>query len=155
MTTIKDFEDYLIFQNSDIFSIKSNIFLKPWLDGKYYRVDLCKNGKSFTRRIHRLVGLTFIENPEDKPDVDHRDRNTKNNNISNLRWATKSENQQNTIVREANKLGIKNICFDKSKNRYKFKKTINKIKHEKLFKTLELAIIYKENYLELNPTLNF
>lgn len=50
--------------------------------------------------IHRLVACTFLENPENKPQVDHIDTNRINNNITNLRWVTNSENMLNPLTRE-------------------------------------------------------
>lgn len=47
-------------------------------------------------KIHRLVGEAFIPNPDNLPQIDHIDRNTANNNISNLRWVTARENMCNT-----------------------------------------------------------
>jgi hypothetical protein len=47
------------------------------------------------RGVHRLVAQTFIENPEQKLTVDHIDRNPKNNNLENLRWATHKEQMNN------------------------------------------------------------
>ena len=46
-------------------------------------------------KIHRLVALAFIPNPDNLPQIDHIDRNTANNNISNLRWVTSRENMRN------------------------------------------------------------
>ena len=53
----------------------------------YLRVCLSKNGKSKMCRVHRLIAETFIPNPENKPTVDHIDRNKLNNFVGNLRWA--------------------------------------------------------------------
>lgn len=50
--------------------------------------------------IHRLVAKAFIPNPENKPEVDHIDGNTKNNNVTNLRWVTSSENKNNPITKK-------------------------------------------------------
>lgn len=58
--------------------------------------------------IHRLVAETFIPNPENKPTVDHIDRNPNNNCLSNLRWATHSEQRDNSSqVLGAMDLGIR------------------------------------------------
>jgi hypothetical protein len=58
----------------------------------YCSIKLMKNGKRKTFYIHILVANHFINNPEMLPEVDHIDKNTKNNNIQNLRWVTRKEN---------------------------------------------------------------
>ena len=63
--------------------------------GGYKAVNLYLNGKMKTYKVHRLVALTFIANPDNKPCVDHIDGNRTNNNVNNLRWVTNSENQMN------------------------------------------------------------
>ena len=72
---IKNWEDlYKISNNGDVYSIRSKKYLKPRLsmDG-YKRVALYKDGKSYEYRIARLVAETFVENSEDKPQVNHKD----------------------------------------------------------------------------------
>lgn len=54
----------------------------------YYSVRL--NGKNLL--VHRLVAMAFIDNPENKPDVDHINGDRKDNRIENLRWVTAREN---------------------------------------------------------------
>jgi len=121
--------------------------LKPNDNGSGYEyVHLFKNGKGKTCYIHRMVALAFIPNPENKREVDHIDRCKTNNHVSNLRWATPSENQQNIGVQCDNKLGIKNICYHKSMNRYRFQKTIRGETIIRHFKTLDEAIEFKKQY---------
>lgn len=55
-------------------------------------VDLWKGGKPSHRLIHRLVGEAFIPNPNDYPQINHIDENTKNNRVENLEWCTGSQN---------------------------------------------------------------
>lgn len=59
----------------------------------YLRVTLRKENKHHHKYIHRLVALAFIDNTENKPQVNHKDNNPLNNELSNLEWCTNSENQ--------------------------------------------------------------
>lgn len=58
----------------------------------YLRVKLCKEGKTKMCSIHRLVAQAFLENPEVKEQVNHRDGVKTNNCVDNLEWCTCSEN---------------------------------------------------------------
>jgi hypothetical protein len=106
------------------------------------------NGKGKSCRIHRLIALHYIPNPENKPEVDHINRDRTDNRIENLRWATKSENMQNKGVAKSNKLGIKNIHYEEQygKSSYRYQKKINGKNIRKRFKTLEEAIQFKNEY---------
>lgn len=68
----------------------------------YLRVSLSALGKKSHFSVHRLVCGAFIDNPEGKPQVNHKDGNKKNNTISNLEWVDGSENIQHAI----NELGL-------------------------------------------------
>ena len=93
---IQDFEDYLINNKGTIISMKSGIphILKPFKSsqGKYLTITLCKNGKRYKKDIHKLVALHFVENPFNKPVINHKDHNTFNNYYKNLEWVTIQEN---------------------------------------------------------------
>ena len=84
----------------------------------YYSVKLRK-WPDFERSVlvSRLVALTFIENPENKPFVDHIDGNKTNNNITNLRWVTPLENTNNPST--INNLRIPLIKYNKSEEKRK------------------------------------
>lgn len=67
----------------------------------YLHVVLYKDGFCKTCRLNRLVAEAFVENPESKKEVNHKDGNKLNNNADNLEWVTSSEN-----IRHAYKKGI-------------------------------------------------
>lgn len=67
----------------------------------YQLVDLCKDGKKKTFKVHRLVAQEFIENPQNKPYINHKDGNPRNNNVQNLEWCTQKEN-----IRHAYRTGL-------------------------------------------------
>tara|TARA_R110000822_G_scaffold133729_1_gene271212 strand:+ start:244 stop:696 length:453 start_codon:yes stop_codon:yes gene_type:complete len=141
------YENYLIYEDGRVQNNKTKRYLKQYDNGRgYYQVNLCKEGKGKLHKIHRLVGLHYLANPDNKICLDHINRNSGDNRLENLRWATHSENQQNTGVRKDNTSGIKNISYSKSRDNYVYQKIIRGVRHEKSFKTLEEAIEYKNQY---------
>lgn len=72
--------------------------LKPKIDRYGYEtIVLTKDGIRKNYTIHRLVALAFIPNPENKQTVNHKDGNKRNNNVSNLEWATHKEQKTHEI----------------------------------------------------------
>lgn len=73
-------------------NIKGKILKPLETNSGYYRVDLKKEQKNNYVLIHRLVAETFIPNPNNLPNINHKDNNPKNNSITNLEWCTQSYN---------------------------------------------------------------
>lgn len=103
---IKDFEEYEINEKGQV--RRNSKILKPEIRTGYYSVGLCKNGKRIHKRIHRLVAETFIPNPDNLPQVNHRDENKLNNQLDNLEWCDNTYNSQ-----YPNNLSV--YCFDLDK----------------------------------------
>jgi len=104
---IENYPNYEISNCGLVMNSRGNI-LKPGINKQTkYEYVILSNGKKKCYDIHRLVAIAFIPNPENKREVDHIDRCKTNNHVSNLRWTTPSENNQNTGVSCNNKLGIK------------------------------------------------
>lgn len=92
---IEGFENYTISDDGIVTNIKTNknkTGTSNHAGNGYLYVDLYKNNKAKRFYIHRLVAKAFIPNPENKPQVNHKDGNTKNNTTSNLEWVTALEN---------------------------------------------------------------
>ena len=137
---IKDYPNYLIFRNGAVLSKGFDKFHPPRFlkhnvnqQTGYYYVNLYySHKKARPVYIHRLLGLHFIPNPNNKRCIDHVDRNRLNNSLSNLRWATASENNYNKgkyKLRKDNKCGYTGVTFSEKENRYRYK--------NKRYKTLE------------------
>ena len=111
---INGYPNYLIYEDGRVYSKKRKIFMKPFLINKGYKsIYLFKNNKRKHFLIHRLIALHYIPNPNNYPTVDHIDRNPLNNNISNLRWASSSMQNENRKV--FSNSGEKYICKTKKK----------------------------------------
>lgn len=85
----------------------------------YHMVNIIENdGKVKYTRVHRLVAESFLENPDNKLEVDHIDRNRTNNQASNLRYATRTENARNGTKRSCNKSGVVGVGKVKGKDNW-------------------------------------
>ena len=80
---------YKVNTKGEVLSVKSGKLLKAGrnLQG-YMNVALAKNGKSKTYKVHRLVAIAFIPNPNSYPYVNHKDEDKTNNCVENLEWCT-------------------------------------------------------------------
>lgn len=65
--------------------------------GGYRRHGIMIEGKNKHILAHRMVAITFLDNPENKAEVNHKDGNKSNNNLDNLEWVTREENQQHAF----------------------------------------------------------
>lgn len=98
---IKGFEDYQISDKGRVWSKLSNKILKLKMDKNgYCKVNLYKNGEQKTKNIHNLVAEVFIDNPENKPFIDHINTIRTDNRVCNLRWVTHKENCNNPLTRK-------------------------------------------------------
>ena len=73
----------------------------------YITVILFKNGVGKQHQVHRLVGEAFLDNPNDYPQINHKDENKQNNLPENLEWCTNLYNSQYGTVYHRRKEGLK------------------------------------------------
>ena len=148
---IEGYENYIIFTTGKIYSKKRNIFIRHFKNTtKYYVVSLSKYNKQKTHQLHRLLALAFIPNPNNLPSVDHIDINSYNNNLNNLRWATRTKQTINQNIRITNTTGTQGVNCDGT--RYRAKWIIDKKPYSKSFsilkygkdEALRLAIEYRK-----------
>ena len=118
---------YSASKDGKIFSHKRNRFLNPVNLKGYKRVklrDFNNNQKVSNKLVHRLIAETFLDNPNNKLEVNHINNKRDDNRIENLEWATRSENNQHAWT-YGNKIFVKTDKFVKSV-RNNIKKAINK-----------------------------
>ena len=139
--SIKGFENYQVSNLGNVKNIKTNKILKPYFDGGgYYTIDLCKNKRRHVKKIHKLVIQSFLENIDSKACVDHINGKREDNNIKNLRYATFEENNRNRKIAKNNASSVKGVNFDKDKNKWRARITIDGIRiHLGYFDTIEEA----------------
>lgn len=93
MGNVKSLEKYIVNKNQKLQFYNEHI-LKPNIAMGYLKVTLSKGNKQHTLRVHILVAQTFIPNPNNKCEVNHKDGNKLNNCVNNLEWCSRSENEK-------------------------------------------------------------
>ncbi len=155
MEALKDYEGYyLINKEGEVYGIKRKKMKVPSKDKDgYLMFCLSKDKVKKNVKLHILLALQYIPNPEGKPVIDHIDRNKQNNSLDNLRWATYSENSQNKTLK-----GIIQEQTRTNKNgdyiSYRIQITKNKKVYTKRFRSREEAEEHlKEKVEEYNSML--
>lgn len=121
---IKSVGRTIITSNGKQYYLPERILKLRKSDCGYIRVGLWKAQRAFYKSVHRLVAEAFIPNPENKPQVNHKDGNKNNNKVSNLEWSTCSENLKHKFC----VLGYKSWMFNKKGKDCAFSKIILQIK---------------------------
>ncbi|UUV46403.1 HNH endonuclease [Bacillus phage vB_BanS-Thrax3] len=97
-------DNYEISNLGRLKSLTRNTIMKCQVsDRGYLKVKLYYQGKTKTCRIHRLVALAFVNNPDKKPEVNHKDGNKLNNRFDNLEWSTRMDNIKHSFDMNLNK----------------------------------------------------
>ena len=135
-----DYLGYTVYENGDILRKDGKCMLKPQKNkGGYLYVNLSIDKEEYKMLVHRLVALYYIPNPDNKPEVDHIvSEDITNNSVSNLRWATRSEQNINRGMFCNNTSGVKGV--KKHKNSWKAQLTRNGKTITKTYKSFEKAV---------------
>lgn len=116
---IDGFENYEVSNLGKVRNMKNGRILKPKLQKNgYLTYCLSENNKQKRLYLHRIIAIAFIDNPDEKPCVNHIDENKLNNDLSNLEWCTARENlvHGTRMKRIAEKLSQKVIQLDLNGN---------------------------------------
>lgn len=100
---VKSLERFYVSANGGQRYIEEHIVKAQYNKKGYLRLHLSKNGKLYSKSVHRLVAEAFILNSENKPCVDHINGKRDDNRVENLRWCTIKENNNNPIYKENNR----------------------------------------------------
>lgn len=145
--TINEFNNYEISNFGRVRNKETGCILKPSIRKGYERVGLYSEGERTYFSIHRLVGEYFLGNPNDKPQINHKDGNKKNNFYGNLEWCTNSENQLHAYEN-----GLQNRTINHKqqlKELHKISKKNRKLSDKEVREIRDKYVPYKYSYAKL------
>jgi len=143
---VPGYEDYEVSSLGNVTGLFGRL-LKPWDNCRGYNaIWVCsKNGKK-KYTVHKLVAMAFLDNPENKPTIDHLNRDKKDNRVENLRWATHSEQRLTSPV-PISLTGERNINITTNgKFRFVIKRNKKTLVNE-IYDTFEEAIEAKNAFI--------
>ena len=112
LKTIEGYENYQVSDTGIVINKKTGRVLKQREKKGYMEVYIFNKGKRKMMLVHRLVAQAFIPNPNNYPQINHKDENSKNNNVDNLEWCTQKYNNNYGTYRErARKRMLENNPF--------------------------------------------
>jgi len=141
---INNYPNYLIYPDGKIEKIKGlkkGVMKTNINTHGYLRLGLRNDEGQKNLKIHRLLAQHYIPNPNNFPQVDHKDRNPLNNSLDNLRWCDSSTNCMNRNIFKNNTSGFKNIYQRKGNGSWFIQ--YNRFKIKKTFKTKKEALCFK------------
>lgn len=106
----KPFYNYVVYEDGRIWSNYIQRYLKHDIVNNYHQVTLTINNVRTRFKVHRLVAMCFIPNPNNFPQINHIDGNKNNNHVSNLEWCTSYYNNKH-----ARDNGLNNVKESNSK----------------------------------------
>jgi hypothetical protein len=95
---ILEYVNYEVSSYGNVRNKKTGRILKPARNGGYLHVSLSSNKIQKSFSVHQLIARCFIDNPENKPQVNHIDKDGTNNKLSNLEWVTAAENTAHKLL---------------------------------------------------------
>lgn len=115
----------------------------------YYKVNLYKNGKHKNHYVHKLVASVFINNENNKPCINHKDYNRKNNNVENLEWVSYKENNDYSYCAEhsALKNSLRVLVIDLNNNPIKMFASIHQCGRYFNVDASHISGIIRNNYV--------
>ena len=146
---IDEFDNYSISNLGNVRNDKKGTFIKGIKNSTgYLQVHLSKNGIPKWFKIHRLVGIAFIENVNNCKEIDHINRDKLDNRLNNLRWANRSQNNANKGKKQNTTSTFIGVSFYKPSNKWLSQIQIDKKKkHLGLFKTEIEAYEFRQKYI--------
>ncbi len=84
----------------------------------YHVLTLFKDGKRYFKIVHRIVAEAFIENNNNLPEVNHKDLNKSNNNVSNLEWCDRCQNINHMYQNRDKSSKYKGVSYSKKRNKW-------------------------------------
>jgi hypothetical protein len=125
-----EFNNYAISNLCNVKNLTTNRILKPQIDRYgYVYVSLANKGFNKKKKVHRLMAEIFVENPQNKKEVNHKDGNPKNNLAENLEWVTHFENQTHKVRYWNCSSKYLGVTFNKKENKWKSQIQVNKKKY--------------------------